>query len=326
MEKVSIIIPIYNTKEQYIDECISSIIEQTYKNIEIIMIDDGSKANIAKFCDKISHKDSRIKLYHKKNEGVSMARNFGIKRASGKWIFFADADDWLEKDAIYNLISKAEGMDIVIGNIYSNNISEKNCTESDERLLGTDELIDKTLLDNYDAHQYFGAVWGKLYDAGFIKKSKIKFVEDIKIGEDVLFNLEAYEKAVKIKKIVEFVYNYRKNEDSVTNKFSINNIVARDSFLKKANDKFKELNIKNKEMQYNFLVIRWLHRLCISTIFSKENKSSDNEKIEIIKNLVSDKIYQKAIKNIKLSMLSPRRKILVILLRLRWYFAIPYLY
>ena len=115
MELVSIIVPIYNT-EEYIDKCVESIINQTYKEIEIILIDDGSTDNSPILCDKWEEKDKRIHVIHLKNGGVSRARNIGLKNANGKYISFIDSDDYVESNFIEVMIEEfmKEKADIVI--------------------------------------------------------------------------------------------------------------------------------------------------------------------------------------------------------------------
>ena len=98
-DKVSIIVPVYNV-EKYIEKCLNSLISQSYRNIEIILIDDGSKDNSGKICDKYKKKDPRIKVIHKENAGVSEARNSGIQKATGKYLCFVDADDFVMNDYI----------------------------------------------------------------------------------------------------------------------------------------------------------------------------------------------------------------------------------
>ena len=95
VEKISVIVPVYKIKEQYLKECIESISKQTYSNLEIILVDDGSPDNCGEICDLYAEKDSRIMVLHQKNQGVSMARNNAIQKATGEWITFIDADDWM---------------------------------------------------------------------------------------------------------------------------------------------------------------------------------------------------------------------------------------
>ena len=117
MDKVSVIIPVYNVNTDYFDICIESLVKQTYDNYEIIIVDDGSNDLVAKKCDFYSQKYDMVNVYHKKNEGVSVARNFGMRKAKGKWIMFVDSDDWIEPETCQKLadgISKNRNVDIVI--------------------------------------------------------------------------------------------------------------------------------------------------------------------------------------------------------------------
>ena len=117
--KISIIVPVYNA-EKYLVECLNSLVEQTYKNIEIILIDDGSIDNSAKICDEYAKKDERIKVVHQKNSGVSVARNNGLDMHTGDYVMFVDSDDWIELNTceilINNIISNDK--DILIYNYY----------------------------------------------------------------------------------------------------------------------------------------------------------------------------------------------------------------
>ena len=107
MCKVSIIIPIFNTGT-LLNRCVKSVLEQTLTDIEVILVDDGSSDDSGKICDEFAQKDSRVKVIHKSNEGVSVARNTGISVAQGEYIGFVDSDDWIEKDMYQNLYSKAK--------------------------------------------------------------------------------------------------------------------------------------------------------------------------------------------------------------------------
>lgn len=103
---VSVIVPVYNV-EKYLDRCLNSILSQTYKNMEIILVDDGSKDSSSAICDKYGEQDNRIKVYHKENGGLSSARNFGIEKAKGDWLYFIDSDDWIDINTINTLINSA---------------------------------------------------------------------------------------------------------------------------------------------------------------------------------------------------------------------------
>ena len=107
IDKVSIIVPVYNI-ENYIRVCVESILAQTYESFELILVDDGSKDNSGILCDEYAAIDSRVKVIHKENGGVSSARNTGLQQAKGKWIMYVDGDDWIEPDMIESLIETAK--------------------------------------------------------------------------------------------------------------------------------------------------------------------------------------------------------------------------
>ena len=110
MDKISVVVPVYNV-EKYLRKCIDSIINQTYKNLEIILVDDGSPDKCGEICDEYAKKDNRVKVIHKKNAGVSSARNDGIDNATGEYIIFVDSDDWLEDNAIEIMVDKLNEYD-----------------------------------------------------------------------------------------------------------------------------------------------------------------------------------------------------------------------
>ena len=107
---VSVIVPIYNV-EKYLGKCVESICSQTYENIQILLIDDGSTDNSGAMCDALALEDCRIQVFHKENEGLGLTRNFGIKHAIGDYIFFVDSDDYIEKDSIARMLEEAVSQD-----------------------------------------------------------------------------------------------------------------------------------------------------------------------------------------------------------------------
>ena len=119
MKKISIVVPVYNV-ENYIEECINSIINQTYKNLEIILVDDGSTDSSGKICDKFAKNDDRIKVIHKKNEGLGKTRNVRILESTGDYLFFVDSDDFIDLNTIEKLYNRSNNgtMDLVICDYY----------------------------------------------------------------------------------------------------------------------------------------------------------------------------------------------------------------
>ena len=125
MPEISVIVPVYKTPKEYLDKCVESIVGQTVKDIELILIDDGSPDECGKYCDEYAKIDSRIKVIHQKNSGVSAARNAGIEAAQGNWIAFVDSDDWLDENAFEYALKYADGNDMVIWCTY---LEEENKT------------------------------------------------------------------------------------------------------------------------------------------------------------------------------------------------------
>ena len=197
---VTIIIPIYNS-EKYIKRCVDSILKQTYKTIEVLLINDGSKDNSVDVVKKI--KDKRIRLIDKENEGVSKTRNLGIKEAKGKYIIFIDNDDFIDKDYVENHVKAIGDNDVLISGYRRPNNDGK--------------IIKELKLEETEWSKLMVlAPWAKIYRKDYLIDNKIEFLTN-NIGEDVYFNLYAllYSKKVKI---IDYVgYNWFYNEESVSN-------------------------------------------------------------------------------------------------------------
>ena len=210
---VSIIIPMYNA-EKYIDRCIKSILVQTYNNIEIVVIDDGSTDESLQKIKMIS--DKRIKIYSQTNAGVSAARNLGIANAMGDYLLFVDADDYIDKSMVEDLVSKIDtDSTLVFCNNYE--IWKKRI---DKRVLfnGVDDCkLKKEDVLREIASGKAGLVCSKLVNSKVIKENNIKFDEKIVIGEDQIFFLEVAEHTKIFKYVNKYLYNYdRTNENSAT--------------------------------------------------------------------------------------------------------------
>lgn len=205
MEKVSIIIPVYNV-EKYLPKCLDSVLGQTYADLEIICVDDGTPDRSAAVILSYAEKDGRIKLISQKNQGLSGARNTGIKSATGEYIVFLDGDDWLDPKTVETAVSTAEknNADVVMWSYvreFSDRSDEKKIFESDKifdesgcrelhrRMAGLygDETADPSNADS------LVTAWGKLYRADIIKENGLEFVDTKLIGtEDALFNLQCF--------------------------------------------------------------------------------------------------------------------------------------
>lgn len=232
MELISIIVPIYNA-ENYLEGCIMSILMQSYENIEVILIDDGSTDESLKICKINCLRDDRIRVLEQKNSGVSSARNAGINDAKGEWISFIDADDYIEQNYIQELINVVlPDTDIVISgvreihrnkvNICAHNIvGEKVYLTNDNK----DELV-ASIFSNYGKSfnginfQILGYVCGKLYRRKCI--GDIRFELEIQIREDTIFNISVISKAKSVLITNYSSYNYVINANSATNTYRPN--------------------------------------------------------------------------------------------------------
>lgn len=216
-DKVTIIVPVYNA-EKYLEKCIKSLINQTYNNLEIILIDDGSLDRSWNICNKFAKKDTRIKAYHKENGGVSSARNWGLSNSSGKYILFVDSDDWLENNMIEILYREIEEqkVDVSICNFFCNDEKSQKINDKTNNKIISDDRKEK-IKYLFEESLFGGYLWNKLIRKSII--GDIVFDENVKICEDILFLYEIFKKeSVKIYyDSLNILYHYRKSETSAVN-------------------------------------------------------------------------------------------------------------
>ena len=214
---VSVIVPIYNA-EKYLEEAVNSILTQTYDNLQIILVNDGSTDNSWELCKKLENNDSRITAVTQKNGGVSVARNQGLDLAIGEWIMFVDPDDILDKNIVSTLLQEIDdNMDIVIGSCYGfNSSSKKRAHFFAESISFTDDNMDlylQLLEASYgqtgELFTAIGVPWGKLYRRSFLEKYNLKFDPKLRRMQDNIFNMYAFYYAKEIKYIDYPLYYYR---------------------------------------------------------------------------------------------------------------------
>ena len=185
MPQISLIVPVYNA-EKYLHRCINSILEQTFTDFELLLINDGSKDMSGKICDEYAAKDNRVYVFHKKNGGVSSARNVALDEAKGAWVTFIDSDDWIANDYLMNLY-EAVGQDGELAISYATLVHNDGVFQ---RLNNANNVLQKEnfqdLFVEYNLHIYTSP-WGKLYKKQIIDNEKLRFCEGMHIGEDLLF-------------------------------------------------------------------------------------------------------------------------------------------
>lgn len=217
---VSIIVPIYNVPVLYLHKCVNSLISQTYNNIEILLIDDGSDDKIAQFCDKLAQCDARISVYHKKNGGVSSARNVGLLKAQGEYIAFVDSDDWVEPEFIEFLVKGMEDYDAQLSIVgFSYEYESKQYKDSSGETVFYEMNINKLWKDLLHSSEIGGFLWNKLFDKKLIVKP---LDEKLHYSEDFVFTAE-YCKNVKNAVFIDNnLYHYRQGNQNATANFTFN--------------------------------------------------------------------------------------------------------
>ena len=213
MEKVSLIVPVYNG-EKSIERCAGSILNQDYPELELILVDDGSRDRSWKIIQAIAAADHRVKAIRQENGGVSSARNRALAEASGAYVQFADVDDWLPMDATKMLVREmeAQSAELVVGDFYrvvDGNVSEKGSIEMGGALT-LQQYANAMMLSPADL--YYGVLWNKLYRRDIIEQYSIRMDENISYSEDMIFNLEylLHVKSVAILKAPVYYYQYTK--------------------------------------------------------------------------------------------------------------------
>ena len=323
---LSIIVPVYNT-EKYLKECIESILDQTYKDFELILVNDGSKDNSGMICREYMQKDARVKYVYKENEGACYARRDGVLAAKGEYVGFVDSDDWIESDMYEELlvVAKKWQADIVTsGFIYDDN----NCSETDFVREGVyesatlNELHKKMIFDEKaNTGGVLVSVWNKIYKKDLILPYLEKMEENIQLWEDIGYVYPPFVDAKRIVITHKCYYHYRQNPESTTHKLDKEELKKTLYSLKKANVNYKKFS---EEIQLGFyrkyaqIIYRYLWKCCtkknnnksyilsefkkvlsdleskqvISTVISAGNISEHNE--EMFLSFLLDRRYEKA--------------------------------
>lgn len=322
---ISIIVPVYSVNVDYLKQCILSIKMQTYERIEVIIICDGASEEIVNICKSITCDDNRFLVISRENRGVSYTRNEGILKAKGEWITFVDADDWLDKNACEIFANK-----IIKDNLNFDFVMMKNYINTEsiqtEVINGFDSdcIIDKDVIFNmfqstfgskFGTHKYCESVWKNFYNKDFINKNKILFDENVKVGEDMLFNYKVWNKCNKGYYINNAIYHYRKNEESVMNSDYNKLIIKYDELYPKFEEVVKSLDNKYKENSELF-AIRQLERFSLNFMFKKVSKYKE------FKILVNKEYYRKNIKKANIKNLQLKHAIFLFLIKLKLYHSL----
>lgn len=295
--KVSVILPCYNV-EKYIARSIQSILDQTYSDFELLVVIDGSPDNSKQIAETFT--DSRIKIFEKENGGLSDARNYGLERANGEFIYFMDSDDWIEPDLLEeNLkIVEEENLDFVVfGYIQDDEDKQGNVISSKKVIPKLDKLTKGDKNIEIDSHHIglIGYAWNKIYRKSFIDKYNFRFEKGTSLIEDILFNAPIYQVSSVIRFNKAAYYHYL-NRPVIT----LMKTFHADSFeLKKKKSRaisgwFDAWDIGNRKEILGYLLIQGI-RYCIHNLFSYKNQLSFGQKRDYIRMMYSDQMTREYI-------------------------------
>ena len=257
---VSIIVPVYNV-EKYLEKCLKTILRQTYDNIEIILINDGSTDKSKQICEKFAKKDSRIVLINQENKGVSYARNVGIKKARGKYITFVDSDDWVENEFIETLYNniKEEQVDVVRCQYYKNTDTEQVSVEEQSFSKSySSKEIKKEIIPDLITGKRMAYIYLLLIKKEIVNKVN-KFNEKLYVMEDTSFYIDLLFTVKNIKIIDEKLYHHYQNSNSLI--LSPINIERNMKNILEVNKYMREILAKHKEEK--FIKILDIHHFVI---------------------------------------------------------------
>lgn len=301
--KVSVIVPAYNA-EEYIEKCVKSVLDQSFREIEVIVVDDGSKDNTRKILESI--KDERLVYCYQNNSGVSTARNRGIDEASGELILFLDADDYFDENMVETLVEEQEESDadlLTFG--YKIDYVDENYKV--EKPMNSSELykgmknVGKSLIYS-EENGFFDAVWNKMYKKEIIRSNSVYYNESYENLEDYLFNCEYIVNCKSSKFVKNFSpYNHIATEkESLSCKYKPNLINDLRQFTKKRIEVLESMGLSKEEYErhVNFMHITYMIN-AIPNIFRVNSGLSEKEKKALFKEIVNDERIKNHLSDIK---------------------------
>ncbi len=335
---ISVIVPVYNV-EKYIGQCIESLCNQTLKNIEIILVDDGSPDNSGNICDEYAAKDDRITVIHKKNGGVGAARNDGLAVAKGEYVIFVDSDDYVPEDAYEKLYNKAVecDADIAIGDVYRIYDDRKEYAQfyRNEFITEDSEFIDKLIQADF-YHTYcplppesgaafgYGGPWNKIVRRSMLEEHDIKFDLRVKgIFDDIIYTAHILAVAKRIVYINTPVYNYRILENSITQTYKANMPEINSAIFESWQEFIAKYGQNGKyDKAYYANVLRRMEQSLLKYFFNSKNPKSNKEVMKELRDTIRSEPYFTAAKCAELSKLRKGHKLIALLMRTKSAFVL----
>jgi len=342
MPKISIVVPVYKV-EQYLPQCVASLTGQTLREIEIILVDDGSPDRCGALCDEFAAQDPRIKVIHKENGGVSAARNDGLAAATGEYVIFCDSDDWMETTACETLCRKADesGAEIIIGDVYQSDGEHHRRTyfyahdfvTEDRAFL--DQMIQADFYRTYcplpDASGPafgYGGPWNKAVKRSLLQENGIAFDLRLKgIFDDILYTAHILAVASKVAYVREPVYYYRQVASSITASYKPNRLEINDAIFTAWREFIEEYGTKGQfKAPFAANVVRCLVQSLPVYFFHKKNQMSKSEVLAELKKTIASEPYYTAAKTVDRAKLLPYHKAVAVLMKAQNASAIRALY
>ena len=329
MMELSVIVPVYKINEKMLRECIESLIEQDIAEMEIILVDDGSPDDCGRICDEYVGREKNIKVIHKKNEGVSVARNVGIETSRAKYICFVDPDDKIREYTLEsNLkIIKEKNADILCFK-YMVAGEEKSTKDSLDlkNITPNIEKICRNILEMKDDEYNYGACWGKIIKKSFLDDNKLRFVGGIQQAQDRIFMFDCYNKKPVVYSYDFYGYVYTTdNGSSICNRLNLKIV----DILEKTYYEFKKHIEKIEDIDYScelsYLLVAFLMEYNYLMLGKKEYKKRNLRAGELRKILEKSE-YQNAIRTVERSRLRKKSRIMCKLLRMKMYYACVFMF
>lgn len=330
---VSVILPIYNIKEEYLRKCVGSLMRQTKEEIEIILVNDGSTNNAYDVCMDLQKQDQRIKVLTQENQGVSVARNQGMAAATGEWICFVDPDDWVDESYVEHLYKDAVAHDADISvcdfyiyysdkkEIINRSLdSESTVLEKEEKNRLMYQLLNKKLIGYYPREMSAGMPWARIFRHEFIKKFDLSFVPGMARMQDVIFCLYAMENANKIYYSSDALYHYRMDNASASHKYNPRIVEYFEKYYYET-EVFLKIYEKPKECfdAFRMKKLTSINSYLLNYFFHDDNPESKKERRKELAELLEEPEYKKALNAINRKYLRKSEYVFVLLLKHRCY-------
>lgn len=318
---VSVIVPIYKISANLLERCIESLINQTEQKIEILLIDDGSPDRSGEICDEYAKRDSRIRVFHTENQGVSVARNIGIQNTSSPYLMFVDPDDYLMKDCIEkSLLATCEHDADILLFKHTSEQSVKKLNQKVKKIEKTPlELCVQTVIKD-DTEYGIGLCWSKLFKTQFLRKNNLKYVPGVKKAQDRLFVYDCYTFEPKVYGFNYIGYYYTTdNETSICRRYNPEIVNTLENTAQKFEERLFKCNKEEFLLAAYKMRVLFLHEILILYLCHDDNRNASREIADEFKLMIRNSKYSDAIKKVKLEGLPKRIKLMVVLLRFHMY-------